>query len=283
MATDSSRNLGDKATEWGKVPRTPDEGQFLSGPQRRGSEFARTGRILLDFMRGFRAFYRLGPCVTVFGSARFEEGQRYYELSRKAGAALAGAGFAVMTGGGPGVMEAANRGAQEAGGLSIGCNIELPHEQSHNAYLDEWLDFRYFFVRKVMLVKYSQAFVLMPGGFGTLDEIFETATLQQTAKLEGFPLVLLGKDYWSPLVEYMNETMMPGGTISRKDIDLFLLTDSPAEAVEYILKKATTELGLIWRRSPKRERNLAERLERSERSTGSTGSTGSDNSATSRK
>ncbi len=139
---------------WGKSTRSPEEGHFLSGPQRRGSELARLLRIMAGFIRGFRALHFVGPCVTVFGSARFKEDHRYYRLTREVGAALARRGFAVMTGGGPGVMEAANRGAKEAGGLSIGCNIELPHEQSTNPYLDHWVDFRYFFVRKVMLVKY---------------------------------------------------------------------------------------------------------------------------------
>ena len=168
-------------------PVDNDVGRFLSGPQRRGSELARIWRIGLEFVRGFRALHFVGPCVTVFGSARFRPGHRYYELAREVGTRLARAGFAVMTGGGPGVMEAANRGAQEAGGLSIGCNIELAHEQEPNPYLDHWVDFRYFFVRKVMLTKYSCAFVLMPGGFGTMDEIFETLTLIQTGKMKSFP------------------------------------------------------------------------------------------------
>jgi uncharacterized protein (TIGR00730 family) len=169
-------------------------------------------------------------------------------MARKMGDRLARAGFSVMTGGGPGVMEAANRGAREAGGYSIGCNIELPHEQKHNDYLDLWVDFRYFFVRKVMLVKYSHGFILMPGGFGTMDEIFETATLQQTGKIQDFPLVLMGQDYWRPLLEFLRGTMVPEGTIDPADPDRFLVTDSPDEAVRYVLEVATQRFGLIWRR-----------------------------------
>ena len=160
--------------------KTLEERFFLSGPGKRVSELVRAGRIFTEFLRGFRRLHFVGPCVTVFGSARFPEDHVYYRLAREVGAQLAHAGFTVMTGGGPGVMEAANRGAQEAGGRSIGCNIELPCEQEPNPYLDEWVEFDHFFVRKVMLVKYSYAFVVMPGGFGTMDEIFETLTLVQT-------------------------------------------------------------------------------------------------------
>src|SRR5262245_60515207 len=173
----------------------PDAARFLQGPQPRGFELARAARIFVEFIRGFRALHFVGPCVTVFGSARFPEDHRYYQLARDVGARLAHAGFTVMTGGGPGIMEAANRGAREAGGRSIGCNIELPHEQRPNAYVDRWITFRHFFVRKVMLVKYSYAFVALPGGFGTLDEIFETVTLVQTGKIQEFPLVLIGTDF----------------------------------------------------------------------------------------
>jgi len=184
--------------EWGKATRTPEERHFLVGPRLRREEIARLFRILSDFMRGFRALHFLDPVVTVFGSARFPESHRYYALAREVGRQLAEAGFTVMTGGGPGTMEAANRGAREGGGTSVGCNIELPHEQKPNPYLDLFVEFRYFFVRKVMLVKYSTAFVCMPGGFGTMDEIFETATLIQTGKILGFPLILVGREYWTP-------------------------------------------------------------------------------------
>ena len=194
-------------------------------------------------MRGFRALHFAGPCVTVFGSARFTEENPYYELAREIGGKLARKGFSVMTGGGPGIMEAANRGAHEAGGRSIGCNIQLPFEQAPNPYLDVFVDFRYFFVRKLMLVKYSHAFVLMPGGFGTMDEIFETATLIQTHKIRDFPLVLVGSHYWDELLDFMRKRMIPEGTISPEDIDRFLVTDSPEEAVSHIHSIVTERFG----------------------------------------
>jgi uncharacterized protein (TIGR00730 family) len=155
-------------------------------------------------------------------------------------------GFTVMTGGGPGIMEAANRGAKEGGGRSIGCNIKLPREQRPNPYLDQWITFRYFFIRKVMLVKYSYAFVALPGGFGTLDEIFETATLIQTLKIRGFPLVLMGKEYWGPLLEFMAIKMVKSGTIDQADLDRFIVTDSPQEAVEAITDVAKRAFGLTY-------------------------------------
>ena len=158
----------------------------------------RAARIFCEFIRGFRTLHFVGACVTVFGSARFTENHPYYDLARQCGAELAKAGFTVMTGGGPGIMEAANRGAKETGGRSIGCNIQLPREQKPNPFVDQWITFRHFFVRKVMLVKYSYAFIALPGGFGTLDEIFETATLIQTGKIRDFPLVLMGIEYWRP-------------------------------------------------------------------------------------
>ena len=166
--------------------------------------------------------------VTVFGSARFPETHRYYALGREVGRRLAEAGFTVMTGGGPGIMEAANRGAREGGGASVGCNIELPHEQKPNPYLDLFVEFRYFFVRKVMLVKYSTAFVCLPGGFGTMDEIFETATLIQTGKIRGFPLILVGRDYWAPLLDFIAGTMVRESTVSAGEAQLLTVTDDPA-------------------------------------------------------
>jgi uncharacterized protein (TIGR00730 family) len=227
-----------------------EEGHFLTGPQNRGSELARALRIFFECMRGFRALHFVGPCVTVFGSARFTEENPYYELAREIGRLLARKGFSVMTGGGPGIMEAANRGAHEAGGRSIGCNIQLPFEQRPNPYLDVFVDFRYFFVRKLMLVKYSHAFVLMPGGFGTMDEIFETATLVQTEKIGEFPLVLVGSHYWDELLDFMRRRMVPEGTISPDDVDRFLVTDSPHEAVSYIHRAVTERFGLVWRPQP---------------------------------
>ncbi len=228
-----------------------EEGRFLVGPQPRLRELARAVRIFLECVKGFRALHFIGPCVTVFGSARFREDNPYYALAREVGSRLARKGYAVMTGGGPGIMEAANRGAREAGGRSVGCNIELPHEQHPNPYLDVFVDFRYFFVRKVMLVKYSYAFVLMPGGFGTMDEIFETATLIQTGKIERFPLVLMGREYWDELLDFMRRRMVAKGTISPEDLDRFFLTDDPAEAVNHIHRVATEKFGLVWRPRPR--------------------------------
>jgi len=253
MPDDTSKpaNEGHHDRLWGKVPVRPDEGRFLAGPESRISEVARAFRIFLECLKGFRALHFLSPCVTVFGSARFKEDNPYYAMARDVGRLLAQRGFAVMTGGGPGIMEAANRGAKEGGGFSVGCNIELPHEQSCNPYLDRWVDFRYFFVRKVMLVKYSYAFVLMPGGFGTLDEMFETATLIQTGKIERFPLVLMGTEYWGDLVDFMEARMVAAGTIAELDVDRFMITDSPEEAVEHIHKVAVERFGLVWKRQPK--------------------------------
>ncbi len=228
-----------------------DEGRLLAGPESRLSELARLIRISLEFVRGFRKLHFVGPCVTVFGSARFKEDHRYYALAREVGQRLARCGFTVMTGGGPGIMEAANRGAREAGGRSIGCNIQLPHEQAPNPYLDLMVDFRYFFVRKVMLVKYSYAYVAFPGGFGTMDEIFEAATLIQTGKMKDFPIVVMGRDYWEPLLSFLRDTMVPAGTIERRDLERILVTDSPEEAVSKILTAATTKFGLRWERKPK--------------------------------
>jgi uncharacterized protein (TIGR00730 family) len=223
---------------WGKTTRDPEERQFLRGPRLRREELARLFRILAEFLRGFRALHFVGPCVTVFGSARFPEDHPYYLLARETGRQLAEAGLTVMTGGGPGIMEAANRGARDAGGRSVGCNIELPHEQEPNPYLDLFVEFRYFFVRKVMLVKYSQAFVVLPGGYGTMDEIFETATLIQTGKILGFPLILMGTDFWRPLIGFLREAMVAQGTLSAGEVDLITLTDSPAEVVARIRASA---------------------------------------------
>jgi uncharacterized protein (TIGR00730 family) len=224
----------------------PEVTRFLEGPQPRRKELARLLRIFVEFLRGFRALHFVGPCVTVFGSARFMENHPYYRLGREVGQRLARAGFTVMTGGGPGVMEAANRGAKEVGGYSVGCNIKLVREQFPNPYLDKYITFRYFFVRKVMLVKYSYAFVAMPGGFGTLDEIFETATLIQTGKIQDFPLVLVGKDFWQPLVAFFQERLIREGTIDRIDVERLLITDSPEEAVAAIRTTAMQRFHLTY-------------------------------------
>ena len=197
-------------------------------------------------MNGFRKLHLLDPCVTVFGSARFTEEHVYYVLAREVGQQLASAGFTVMTGGGPGIREGANRGAKEAGGYSVGCNIELPEEQKPNPYLDRWVTFRHFFVRKLMLVKYSYAFIAMPGGFGTLDEIFETATLIQTHKIQDFPLVLVGKEYWRPLLDFLRGRLVEAKTIDRIDAERFLVTDSADEAVQWTRDGALRQFGLSY-------------------------------------
>jgi len=221
-----------------------EEVRFLGGPQSRWKEFLFLNRVLVEFIYGFRMLHFSGPYVTVFGSARFSEGHEHYELARKMGGVLAKNGFTILTGGGPGIMEAANRGAKEAGGKSVGLNIELPFEQKHNPYLDKWVTMRYFFTRKTLLIKYSYAFVIMPGGFGTLDEYFEALTLIQTGKISSFPIVIFGKQYHEKLLEYI-EYMKKAGTISAEDTDLYLVTDSIDEAVDYITGKSVVKSGLV--------------------------------------
>lgn len=211
--------------------------QLLEGPRSRTRELVTLFRVMRDFIRGFRALHLVGPCVTVFGSARIGENDPHYQLAREMGAAVARLGFTVMTGGGPGIMEAANRGAQEAGGRSVGCGVELPFEQKLNAYMDRSVTMRYFFVRKTLLVKYSYAFVVMPGGAGTADELFEALTLIQTGKIKHFPVVVMGTEYWRELVGLL-EKMARAGTISRGDLDLIYVTDSVAAAIEHIRENA---------------------------------------------
>ena len=210
---------------------------MLQGPRSRTSEIVQLLRVTRDFLRGFRALHFVGPCVTIFGSARAREGEPHYQLARLMGAAIARLGFTVMTGGGPGIMEAANRGAKDAGGRSVGCNIALPSEQKPNAYLDRWVTMHYFFVRKTLLVKYSYAFVVMPGGAGTVDELFEALTLIQTGKIENFPIVIMGTEYWRELLGFI-EKMARVGTMSRTDLDLIYATDSVDEAIAHIREKA---------------------------------------------
>jgi uncharacterized protein (TIGR00730 family) len=201
-------------------------------------------------VQGFRGLHFIGPCVTVFGSARFKEGHRYYEAARQLSCRIANElGLTIMTGGGPGIMEAANRGAKEGGGCSVGCNIVLPHEQKENPYLDKFVTFRYFFVRKVLLVKYSYAFVIFPGGFGTMDEFFETLTLVQTKKIENFPIVMMGMDYYRPLQEYL-KFMAEQGTISPQDMNLLLFTDDMDEAVAHIRQYISQHYKVVKRKRP---------------------------------
>lgn len=220
-----------------------EEDHLLAGRHTRAQELLRVLRIALEFIRGIRALHPIGPTVTVFGSARFKEGHPYYELAREVGRTLAQQGFTVMTGGGPGVMEAANRGAREVGGRSVGANVVLPYEQSANAYLDRVVTFYYFFVRKVMLVKYSCAFVILPGGLGTLDELTETMTLIKTGKLYHFPIIVMGEAFWGPFRKWMHETLISSGTVAQDELDILQFTDHPEEMVK-IVGKAALSLGL---------------------------------------
>lgn len=207
---------------------------MLEGPRSRWSELVRVFRIATELIRGFRLLHFQGPCVTIFGSARFHEHHPFYQMAREAGAEIAKLGFTVMTGGGPGIMEAANRGAKDVGGRSVGCNIVLPKEQHENPYLDQMILFRYFFVRKVMLVKYSQAFIIMPGGYGTLDEAFEAMTLIQTGKVYNFPVIFMGVHYWTPLFDFLRNTMLENQTIDKHDINRLVLTDDVSKVVEQL-------------------------------------------------
>lgn len=219
----------------------PEE-KFLVGADSLSKEVLRLFRIISEYVKGFIAFRNIHRCVTVFGSARFHQGHPYYEMAYEVGRLLADANYTVMTGGGPGIMEAANRGAKSVNGKSIGCNIQISQEQAPNPYLDKWITFKFFFIRKVMLTKYSLSFVVMPGGFGTLDELFEMETLIQTGKIRNFPVVLMGKDYWSPLIRFMENTLVTQGTIEESDTRKIILTDSPREAVEYIKEFAHTRI-----------------------------------------
>jgi len=217
--------------------------KFLEGPHSRFREFKFVVRVVMEFIRGFRVLHFVGPCITVFGSARFSDDHKYYKLATEMGAALGDMGFTVMTGGGPGIMEAANKGAKSVGATSIGCNVALPFEQLPNPYLDVMIEFEHFFVRKVMLVKYSMGFVVMPGGFGTLDELFEAVTLMQTGKIMNFPVVVLGKEYYSKM-KAMADSMVDEGTISPEDPHRFLITDSIEEACDYLRKNVVKRFGL---------------------------------------
>jgi uncharacterized protein (TIGR00730 family) len=205
-----------------------------SGPAFLHTDTWRSLRILSEFVEGFDALARCGRAVSIFGSARLTEAHPHYALARAVGRAAAGAGLTVITGGGPGLMEAANRGAQEAGGFSVGCNIELPHEQQANAYLDLMIDFRYFFVRKTMFVKYAEGFVVFPGGYGTLDELFEALTLIQTGKIDRFPVVLMGARTWEGLLRWLRDDAYVDGRLVEDDLALVTVTDDPDEAIAAI-------------------------------------------------
>ena len=232
---------------------------FLAGPNSRWFELRRALRIFAELIRGFRRLHFVGPCVTFFGSARFTEQDRYYDVARVTAAAVATQGWTIMTGGGPGIMEAANRGAKDVGGRSIGCNIQLPHEQRPNPYLDAMIEFRYFFVRKLMLVKYSYAFVVLPGGFGTMDELFEILTLIQTGKVSDFPVILMGTAYWAPLLALLRD-MIEQHTIAQGDLARLTVTDSVEQTLAAIGECAQRNFGT--RQPPparKPKRWLAER------------------------
>jgi uncharacterized protein (TIGR00730 family) len=225
------RTPGDHGTEDQRLLRSQEP---ITGIQETDSW--RTLRIMGEFVEGFDALAEVGPAVAVFGSARIGRRNRYYGAARRLAAALAKQGFGIITGGGPGIMEAANRGAKEAGGVSIGCNIELPFEQGLNEYVDLGMEFRYFFVRKVMFVKYAEGFVIFPGGFGTLDELFEALTLIQTGKVEHFPVVLYGKDYWDGMMDWIREKPLYEEKISPEDLDLLTITSDIDEACDAITK-----------------------------------------------
>jgi uncharacterized protein (TIGR00730 family) len=220
-----------------------EEIKFLAGPQSRLKDFFFTIKIVWEFVKGFRVLHFVGPCITIFGSARFKEDHPYYVQTRELAGKIARTGFTIMTGGGPGAMEAANRGAKDVGGRSVGCNIVLPFEQSPNPYLDRFTNIKYFFVRKVLLLKYSYGLIAVPGGFGTLDELFEVLTLIQTTMIKKYPVVIFGKEYHKNLIAYM-DTMIEEGTISEEDKHLFLLTDDVDEAVEFIVTNTIEPFGL---------------------------------------
>lgn len=234
-------------SNWGKSStQLFQDAKLLQGPQRRERELWNAIRMFRELISGFRKLHFVGPCVTVFGSARFPETHPYYAQAREIGRCLVQAGFTVMTGGGPGIMEAANRGAKDVpNGRSIGCNIKLPNEQKPNPYLDHWIDFEHFFIRKLMLIKYSYAFIVCPGGFGTLDELFEVLTLIQTGKLKDFPVALVGRDYWAPGIEQLRK-LVAEKTIDPVDLDKLTISDDPQEVVQAITETAMKRFGLSY-------------------------------------
>ncbi len=223
--------------------------EYLDGPKSRTKELLFALKVFWQMITAVRKLHYIGPCITVFGSARFKEGHRYYEASREFGKRIAETGFTTITGGGPGVMEAANRGAFENGGYSVGCNIQLPFEQKENPYLHTSFTFKHFFVRKTLLIKYSYAFIIMPGGFGTMDEFFETLTLVQTRTITQFPIVLYGKEYYQPMMDYM-KMLVNESTISEDDLKLVMLTDDFDEAMLHISTYIKTNYKIIKRPKP---------------------------------
>ncbi len=241
-----------------KEQTTKTEIKFLEGPQSRWKDFKYALSVFFEFIKGFRALHFVGPCVTVFGSARFKEDHPFYKQARELSAEIAKLGFTIMTGGGPGIMEAANRGAKDVGGRSVGCNIILPHEQHHNPYLDRWVDIKYFFLRKILLLKYSYAFVVMPGGFGTLDEFYEALTLVQTKKINMFPIIIWDKDFYQKILEH-NQRMSKEGTISESDENLYLVSDSIEQTISYIKEKSIMAFGLKYMEPKKPFRGFFEK------------------------
>ncbi len=274
MDMDDASNLPENRSEdqATSVGQTEDERLLQSavdvreerGLYRLSKDSWRVFRIMGEFVEGFEELSKLGPAVSIFGSARTDESDAMYQQCVETARLLGEAGFAVITGGGPGMMEAANRGAQLAGARSVGCNIELPFEQATNEFVDTSIDFRYFFVRKTMFVKYAEAFVIFPGGFGTLDELFESLTLIQTEKIRDFPVVIFGTDYWGGLIEWIEARLLAEGKISAEDMDLFLCTDSPEEAVEYIVQRFEDFQNRITDpRDPRRRRRVVPNSESS--------------------
>jgi uncharacterized protein (TIGR00730 family) len=241
-----SRADGSRRTEDQELLRSRPAAEF------RETDTWRTLRILGEFVEGFDALAEVGPAVSIFGSARVGRRNRYYGAARRVAEGLARRGFAIVTGGGPGIMEAANRGAKDGGGLSIGCNIELPFEQGLNEYVDLGMEFRYFFVRKTMFVKYAEGFVIFPGGFGTLDELFEALTLIQTGKVDHFPVVLYGKDYWNGLLRWIREKPLYEEKISPEDLDLLIVTDDVETACQAIVESRRSREGREERESEER-------------------------------
>ncbi len=223
----------------------PQELHIIEELKTKQGDVWRILRILSEFVHGFDALYNIGPAVTFFGSSRVSPEDRYYLLAEETAYLLGRRGFTIITGGGPGIMEAANKGAKRAGVHSVGLNIEIPMEEAHNSYQTISLTFKYFFVRKVMLLRYALSYVIFPGGFGTFDELFEAATLIQTGKIYPFPLILVGTDYWSPLLKFMRENMLQKGTISQMDLEMFTLTDDPKEVVEIVKEAAKKKLKFL--------------------------------------